>query len=124
MRGVYHKVHLPNFGVFDEERYFVPGSDPNPVWGVGDATIGISVCEDIWVDDGPPMLQAKTGAQLLININASPYHFDKHRQRLQLLREHVARAGVPLVYVNQVGGQDELVFDGGSMILDSSGDIV
>ena len=124
IRGVYHKVHLPNFGVFDEERYFVPGVDPNPVWGVGDATIGVSVCEDIWVDDGPPLLQAKTGAQVLININASPYHFDKHRERLELLQRHVAAAGVPLVYVNQVGGQDELVFDGGSMILDSTGAIV
>ena len=123
IRGVYHKVHLPNFGVFDEERYFVPGVDPNPVWGVGDATIGVSVCEDIWVDDGPPLLQAKTGAQVLININASPYHFDKHRERLELLQRHVAAAGVPLVYVNQVGGQDELVFDGGSMILDSTGAI-
>ncbi len=124
VRGVYHKVHLPNFGVFDEERYFVPGVDPNPVWGVGDATLGISVCEDIWVEDGPPLLQAKTGAQVLININASPYHFDKHRQRVELLQRHVAAAGVPLIYVNQVGGQDELVFDGGSMILDSSGGIV
>jgi len=124
VRGVYHKVHLPNFGVFDEERYFVPGVDPNPVWGVGDATLGVSVCEDIWVDDGPPLLQAKIGAQVLININASPYHFDKHRERVELLQRHVAAAGVPLVYVNQVGGQDELVFDGGSMILDSSGAIV
>ena len=124
IRGIYHKVHLPNFGVFDEERYFVPGSDPNPVWGVGDATVGISVCEDIWVEDGPPLLQAKTGAQLLININASPYHFDKHRERVALLQQHVADAGVPLVYVNQVGGQDELVFDGGSMILDARGEIV
>ena len=124
VRGVYHKVHLPNFGVFDEERYFVPGVDPNPVWGIGDATLGVSVCEDIWVDDGPPLLQAKTGAQVLININASPYHFDKHRERLELLQRHVAAAGVPLVYVNQVGGQDELVFDGGSMILDSTGAIV
>jgi NAD+ synthase (glutamine-hydrolysing) len=124
IRGVYHKVHLPNFGVFDEERYFVPGVDPNPVWGIGEGTIGVSVCEDIWVEDGPPLLQAKTGAQVLININASPYHFDKHRERVALLQRHVAAAGVPLVYVNQVGGQDELVFDGGSMILDSSGAIV
>ncbi|NNC91272.1 MAG: NAD+ synthase [Acidimicrobiia bacterium] len=124
IRGVYHKVHLPNFGVFDEERYFVPGVDPNPVWAVGDASIGISVCEDIWVEDGPPLLQAKAGAQILININASPYHFDKHRERVDLLQQHVAAAGVPLVYVNQVGGQDELVFDGGSMILDSTGVIV
>jgi NAD+ synthase (glutamine-hydrolysing) len=124
IRGVYHKVHLPNFGVFDEERYFVPGVDPNPVWGIGDASLGISVCEDIWVEDGPPLLQAKAGAQVLININASPYHFDKHRERLELLQQHVAAAGVPLVYVNQVGGQDELVFDGGSMVLDSTGAIV
>lgn len=124
IRGVYHKVHLPNFGVFDEERYFVPGVDPNPVWGIGEGTIGVSVCEDIWVEDGPPLLQAKTGAQILININASPYHFDKHRERVELLQRHVAAAGVPLVYVNQVGGQDELVFDGGSMIIDSNGAIV
>jgi NAD+ synthase (glutamine-hydrolysing) len=124
IRGVYHKVHLPNFGVFDEERYFVPGVDPNPVWGIGEGTIGVSVCEDIWVEDGPPLLQAKAGAQILININASPYHFDKHRERVELLQRHVAAAGVPLVYVNQVGGQDELVFDGGSMILDSNGAIV
>jgi NAD+ synthase (glutamine-hydrolysing) len=124
VRGIYHKVHLPNFGVFDEERYFVPGMDPNLVWDVGDASLGISVCEDIWVEDGPPLLQAKAGAQILININASPYHFDKHRERLALLQRHVADAGIPLVYVNQVGGQDELVFDGGSMILDSTGAII
>ncbi|NNL12820.1 MAG: NAD+ synthase, partial [Acidimicrobiia bacterium] len=124
VRGIYHKVHLPNFGVFDEERYFVPGVDPNLVWDVGDASLGVSVCEDIWVEDGPPLLQAKAGAQILININASPYHFDKHRERLELLQSHVAAAGIPLVYVNQVGGQDELVFDGGSMILDSTGAIV
>ena len=124
VRGVYHKVHLPNFGVFDEERYFVPGRDPNPVWGLGDASLGISVCEDIWVEDGPPLLQAKTGAQILININASPYHFDKDRERIELLQRQAATAGVPLIYVNQVGGQDELVFDGASMILDADGRIV
>jgi NAD+ synthase (glutamine-hydrolysing) len=124
VRGVYHKVHLPNFGVFDEERYFVPGRDPNPVWSLGEASLGISVCEDIWVEDGPPLLQAKTGAQVLININASPYHFDKDRERIELLQHQAATAGVPLIYVNLVGGQDELVFDGASMILDSDGRIV
>ncbi len=124
VRGVYHKVHLPNFGVFDEERYFVPGRDPNPVWSLGEASLGISVCEDIWVEDGPPLLQAKTGAQVLININASPYHFDKDRERIELLQHQAATAGVPLIYVNLVGGQDELVFDGASMILDADGRIV
>lgn len=124
VRGIYHKVHLPNFGVFDEERYFVPGADSNPVWGLGPAALGVSVCEDIWVRDGPPVLQAKTGAQLLVNINASPYHFDKHDERIDLLKNQVEAAGVPLIYVNQVGGQDELVFDGASVVLDSSGSII
>lgn len=124
IRGVYHKVHLPNFGVFDEERYFVPGGESNPVWGLGPAALGVSVCEDIWVRDGPPVLQAKTGAQVLININASPYHFDKHDERLQLLVRQVEAAGVPLIYVNQVGGQDELVFDGASVVLDASGGVL
>jgi NAD+ synthase (glutamine-hydrolysing) len=124
VRGVYHKLHLPNYGVFDEERYFVPGFEPDLVWGLGEAAIGVSVCEDIWVEDGPPILQAKQGAQILVNINASPYHFDKQNQRVELLQRQVAAAGVPLLYVNQVGGQDELVFDGGSMVLDAAGEVV
>ncbi|HEY5578497.1 MAG TPA: nitrilase-related carbon-nitrogen hydrolase, partial [Acidimicrobiia bacterium] len=124
VRGIYHKVLLPNYGVFDEERYFVPGEDPGRVWDINGTAVGVSICEDIWVPEGPPAEQAAAGAQILLNINASPYHTGKRELRLELLRAHATSAGVPVVYLNQVGGQDELVFDGASLVLDGKGEIV
>ncbi len=124
VRGVYHKGLLPNYGVFDEDRYFVAGDDCGKVWSVGGVVIGVSVCEDIWVPDGPPSTQAAAGAQLLLNVNASPYHRGKGGEREEMLSNRAAAAGVPLAYLNLVGGQDELVFDGESMVFDHSGTLM
>jgi NAD+ synthase (glutamine-hydrolysing) len=124
IRGIYHKVLLPNYGVFDEARYFSAGRVPDKLWGIGGVVTGVSVCEDIWSADGPPAMQAAAGANILLNINGSPYHVGKGDERSALLASEARRSGVPVVYLNMVGGQDELVFDGDSMVFDSSGDII
>lgn len=124
IRGVYHKVLLPNYAVFDEDRYFVRGVDQAGIWMVSGVPVGVSVCEDIWVPQGPPALQADAGARILLNINASPYHMNKAEERFQLLASQATRSGVPVVYVNLVGGQDELVFEGDSMIVDENGQLL
>jgi NAD+ synthase (glutamine-hydrolysing) len=120
-RGTYQKVLLPNYGVFDEARYFVPGAHPSALWDVNGAIVGVSICEDIWVAEGPPSRQADAGADVLVNINGSPYHRGKGAEREEMLRARAVATGVPVVYLNLVGGQDELVFDGQSMVFDSSG---
>ena len=119
--ALYHKHLLPNYSVFDEKRYFNAGTRP-AVFELGGVQVGLTVCEDIW---GPaPMAQAvRTGAQLVVNINASPYHVDKQAEREAVIRERIAVSPVPVVYVNMVGGQDELVFDGGSLVMDAQGRI-
>lgn len=124
MVGVYHKVHLPNFGVFDEDRYFVTGGDPDRIWDIAGIPTGISVCEDIWLSDGPPSLQAQAGARILLNINASPFHRGKASAREEMLRSRAMAAGAPIVYLNLVGGQDELVFDGASVVISATGEVV
>lgn len=124
LRGSYHKVLLPNYGVFDEDRYFVPGADPDRTWEVAGIPVGISICEDIWRPDGPPHLQARAGAHVLLNINASPFHRGKALDREDMLAARARAAGCPLVYLNLVGGQDELVFDGASVVLAADGTIV
>lgn len=124
VQGVYHKVLLPNYAVFDEDRYFVRGDDPARLWGIGDVPVGVSICEDIWVDDGPPLRQATAGARLLLNINASPYHRNKAEERFALLRRQAMRTATPVVYVNLVGGQDELVFEGDSMVIAGDGELL
>ncbi len=124
VQGVYHKVLLPNYGVFDEARYFAPGDAPSRVWVIPQCTVGVSVCEDIWSADGPPGRQAQAGADVLLNINGSPYHIGKGSSRVSLLSDEAARCGVPVVYLNLVGGQDELVFDGDSMVFDGAGELV
>jgi NAD+ synthase (glutamine-hydrolysing) len=124
IKGVYHKVLLPNYAVFDEDRYFVRGTDASGTWLVSGVPVGASVCEDIWVPEGPPTRQAEAGARILVNINASPYHKDKAEERFELLSSHARRSGVPVVYVNLVGGQDELVFEGDSMVLDHEGKLL
>ncbi|MDR9450200.1 MAG: NAD+ synthase [Acidimicrobiia bacterium] len=124
IRGVYHKVLLPNYGVFDEDRYFVPGRERSRIWDVGGVPVGVSICEDIWIPDGPPTHQAAAGARVLLNINASPYHIQKAEERAALLAAQASRSGVPVAYVNLVGGQDELVFEGDSMVFDASGNVL
>lgn len=118
--GTYRKQRLPSYQVFDEHRYFAPGDSPCLVELSG-TRIAFTICEDMW--EAEPGLQARAaGAELLININASPFHIDKLRQRQALLQKRAREGGFPVVYVNMVGGQDELVFDGGSMAVSREGD--
>src|SRR5260370_34314178 len=120
----YHKIYLPNYGVFDEFRYFQPGKRC-PVLQMGRATIGVSICEDIWYPDGPVFLQALPGgAEIIINISSSPYHPGKQRWRDQMLPTRPADKPAIVAYNNLVGGQDELVFDGDSLVFDENGDLI
>ncbi len=114
--AVYHKFHLPNYSVFDEKRYF-QSSDHPCVVHVNDVAVGITICEDAW-SPGPMQRCAEAGAELIVNINASPFHIDKGRDRERVMAERIREAKVPVVYVNLVGGQDELVFDGDSFVMD------
>ena len=120
---VYHKIYLPNYGVFDEYRYFQAGVRC-PVYRIGDAWIGINICEDIWYPDGPARIQSLAGAQVIININASPYHIGKGKLREEMLSARASDNRVTLAYLNTVGGQDELVFDGQSLIFDQDGNVI
>jgi NAD+ synthase (glutamine-hydrolysing) len=122
--GVYHKVLLPNYGVFDEDRYFAVGQEPARVWQVAGVRVGVSICEDIWLPDGPPRDQAAAGAQVLLNINASPFHKGKAREREAMIAERARASSAAVVYLNLVGGQDELVFDGCSLAVAPDGTIV
>lgn len=124
VRGVYRKQQLPNYGVFDEQRYFGAGTGAGQLYTVGGVRVGVSVCEDLWDPAGPIAEQAAAGAELVVNINASPYHADRLAEREHLLATRAADASCPLVYVNQVGGQDELVFDGASMVVDADGRVL
>ncbi len=121
--GVYHKNYLPNYGVFDEKRYFKSGTECPlfTIWGV---PVGINICEDIWYPDGPCMSQALAGAQLIININSSPYHAGKWRFRERMVSTRASDSAVFIAYTNMVGGQDELVFDGHSMIFSPRGELI
>ena len=122
--AVYHKMFLPNYGVFDEFRYFQAGR-ACPVFRIGDATVGISICEDIWYPDGPFLHQASSGgAEVLINISSSPYHAGKRHWRERMLQTRASDNTAIVAYTNLVGGQDELVFDGGSLVLNESGELV
>ncbi len=121
VRGTYRKRRLPNYSVFDEERWFVPGEGPPPLFGVGGAVVGVSICEDVWSPGGPVAELGRAGAQVVVNMNASPYSRGRRAERLSMLVERAAEAGCPLVYVNQVGGQDELVFDGASLAVGADG---
>ncbi|MGH9016140.1 MAG: NAD+ synthase, partial [Acidimicrobiales bacterium] len=122
--GVYHKRRLPNYGVFDEERWFAPGTSELELYRVAGVAVGVSVCEDLWFDGGPVAVQARGGARLVVNVNASPYVINRQADRLDVARARVTEAGCALAYVNQVGGQDELVFDGGSFVMDAAGTVV
>ena len=120
---VYHKQLLPNYGVFDEQRYFARGDDAS-TYDIAGIPVGVSVCEDIWEADGPVKVQAAAGARVLLNINGSPYHAGKHGFRQEMLAERARENNAIVCYVNLVGGQDELVFDGGSMVLDAQGRVL
>ncbi len=121
--GVYRKMHLPNYGVFDEVRYFRRGDEPLLFRSAG-AAVGVTICEDIWVRRGPVPRLAAAGARLILNLSSSPYHAGKWETRRKLVAGHARRHGVPVAYVNLVGGQDELVFDGGSMVVSASGELI
>jgi len=119
----YRKIFLPNYGVFDEERYFKKG-DVCPVYEINGTQVGINICEDIWYPMGPTVLQCGAGAEVIININASPFHAGKRIEREAMLSDRSSTHQVFLGYANTVGGQDELVFDGSSVIVDNDGHII
>jgi NAD+ synthase (glutamine-hydrolysing) len=123
IKAVYHKVFLPNYGVFDEKRYFAPGHSA-PILDFGGGRLGLSVCEDCWFPAGPMAWEADHGAQLLININGSPYHYGKRAPREAMVAGRARDYGAWVAWVNTVGGQDELVFDGNSVVVDPKGNVV
>ena len=121
--GVYHKHYLPNYGVFDEYRYFQAGRTA-PLFLINGVRVGVNVCEDIWYPTGPVAMQAAAGAEVILNINSSPYHAGKSHFREEMLATRAADNVVMLAYLNVVGGQDELVFDGASMVFDAQGTLI
>ncbi|MFC1925381.1 NAD+ synthase [Chloroflexota bacterium] len=123
LAGVYHKIYLPNYGVFDEQRYFSAGNEC-PVYVVAGVTVGINICEDIWYEMCPSAVQACSGAEVIVNISASPYHFGKGVSRERMLKTRASDNMAIIAYNNLVGGQDELVFDGNSLVLDQEGQVV
>jgi len=123
VQAVYHKQLLPNYGVFDERRYFTSGTSVLLI-DTPAASIGVCVCEDAWSTTGPIAALANAGAQVIAHLNASVFHKGKVELRNEMLREHSERHGVPIVYVNLVGGQDELVFDGGSTVISGTGEVL
>ncbi|MCM8796134.1 MAG: NAD+ synthase [Candidatus Omnitrophica bacterium] len=123
IKGIYHKMLLPNYGVFDEKRYFKSGYNPL-VFKLGKIIFGVNICEDIWHKEGPVKEQARLGAKLILNINASPYYAGKIKEREKIVQNQAKENGVFVSYTNLVGGQDELVFDGQSMVIDKDGKII
>src|SRR5215472_8183372 len=121
--GTYHKHYLPNYGVFDEYRYFQVGRKA-PVFVINGVHVGVTICEDVWYPGGPMSLQAQAGAEVIININGSPYYAGKGFFREEMLATRASDNGVIVVYLNMVGGQDELVFDGGSMVFNEQGALI
>jgi len=121
--GVYHKQLLLNYGVFDEQRYFEEGEGQTLI-ETNAGVIGVCVCEDVWFEDGPAVIQGRAGAQIVFCLNASPFHKGRLTERTQMLGERARAASATIVYLNTVGGQDELVFDAGSLVIDPSGELV
>ncbi len=124
IKGTYSKRALPDYGVFDEERYFAPGANPIEIFEIRGVNVGVTICEDIWVKDGIASELASAGAQIILNLNASPFEIGKLEARETVLCQRINETGVPIIYINQVGGQDELIFDGGSMAFDANKDII
>ena len=123
LKGTHKKIFLPNYGVFDEERYFESGNTC-PVFTINGTKVGVNVCEDIWYPLGPTGVQRAAGAELIININGSPFHAGKRQDRESMLIERASDHGLFIAYVNQVGGQDELVFDGSSVVIAPDGKVI
>ncbi len=121
--GVYHKIYLPNYGVFDENRYFRAGNEC-PVYTIGEVSIGITICEDIWYEAGPATIQADAGAELIINLSASPYHAGKGAAREKMISARASDSVSIFAYCNAIGGQDELIFDGHSVIMNERGGLI
>ena len=124
VKGIYHKCYLPNYSVFDEARYFAKGTKPEEIFWYEDIAVGINICEDVWINNGPAEEQVKKGASLIININASPFDINKTESRKVNVRDKAKKLKVPILYLNMVGGQDELVFDGGSFLVDAEGNLI
>lgn len=123
----YYKNLLPNYSVFDEERYFTPGddaADAATIYRIGGALVGVTICEDIWSRVGPVAAQARAGATLAVSINASPFHRGRLQERVAMIAERARDNSCAVAYVNQMSGQDELVFDGGSMVVDATGAVI
>lgn len=120
---VYHKIRLPNYGVFDEYRYFRAGSR-RPIYRIGHSWIGVNICEDIWHPEGPARVQSHAGAMVIVNINASPYHIGKWKEREEMLSARASENMAVVAYLNTVGGQDELVFDGHSLVIGPDGKVL
>ena len=123
VRGTYRKNLLPNYGVFDERRYFNPGTRPTVLDASG-ALVGLTICEDIWTPGPPGTLETQAGAGLIVNASASPYHAGKGQTREEIVAARAAETGAVVALCNMVGGQDELVFDGHSVIVDPQGDVL
>ncbi len=121
--SVYHKIYLPNYGVFDENRYFQAGKE-YPVYIIAGVGVGISICEDLWYEGGPTTVQVYSGAEVIVNISASPYHFGKGDFRERMMGARASDNVAIVAYNNLVGGQDELVFDGNSLVLDEKGRLI
>lgn len=123
LKGVYHKNNLPNYGVFDEKRYFLKG-DGIKLFDYNGAAFAVSICEDVWTEDGPCGMAAKAGAKILLNLSASPYHAGKTQEREKILARRAKENKAYVLYCNLVGGQDELVFDGASLVLSPNGKVI
>ena len=121
--GICHKIHLPNYDVFDEKRYFKEGKEPK-VFDLDGLKIGINICEDIWIEQGPVKRQKELGANIIINISASPFHVGKYKLRELIISNQAKRNKVPVAYCNLVGGQDDLIFDGRSYFFNDNGDLL
>src|SRR3954453_8474759 len=123
VQAVYRKMYLPNYGVFDENRYFQAGTEPELI-ELNGVAVGLTVCEDIWEPAPPATSEALAGAQVIVNLSASPYHFGKPLERERMLVQRARDNIAIVVFCNSVGGQDELVFDGHSLVLDAEGEVV
>jgi NAD+ synthase (glutamine-hydrolysing) len=121
--AIYHKMLLPNYGVFDEMRYFKSGEKPS-VFNINGMRFGVNICEDAWHIKGPMTKQADGGAKIILTINSSPYHIGKIKERERIIQKNARDNRVFVSYTNMVGGQDELVFDGRSMLVDRSGRVI
>lgn len=124
VRGVVVKELLPNYGVFDEQRWFIPGAGDSPVFSIGGGPVGVVICEDAWAPEGPVARLRAGGAEIVLSLNASPYRAGAGAEREEMLVARTAESGCAIVYVNLVGGQDELVFDGGSMVVNPDGSLL